>query len=306
MEFSSNLRRLRQQKKLTQEQAASALGVSAQSVSRWECGTTLPDLTMLPAIAALYCVTIDDLYRETSVVYANYAERLGSVFEASRKPVDFLQADIEYRKLLKSGKYTMDDLRMYGILHQYMMELCIEKAEDLFDRVLKLGPSEDPEVYWCTWRQKISFLSQIGRASEGIAAFLPLVEAGSHQLNEWICLIHAYDRSGQLESAWEWAEKARQTFPESAMLHIYCGDLCRAMHRYEDAFAHWQRAKEMEPTWLDSWYSMGFCYEELENYEKACEVWEDIANYLAVRGFEAEVIWPKERAYRCKELTKAN
>ena len=128
MEFSRNLRRLRLAKKLTQEQAATVLGVSAQSISRWECGTTLPDITMLPAIARLYCVTIDDLYKESSVAYANYAERLGSVFEASRKPEDFLQADIEYRKLLESGKYTMDDLRMYGILHQYMMQISRDKA----------------------------------------------------------------------------------------------------------------------------------------------------------------------------------
>ena len=38
--FANNLRRLRQAKNLTQEQAAEALGVSAQSVSRWECGVS--------------------------------------------------------------------------------------------------------------------------------------------------------------------------------------------------------------------------------------------------------------------------
>lgn len=301
MDFSKNLRRLRLSKNLTQEQAASALGVSAQSISRWECGTTLPDVTMLPGIAKLYCVTIDDLYKETSVVYANYACRLGSVFEASRQPEDFLQADIEYRKLLESGKYTMDDLRMYGILHQYMMQQCMDKAMELFDRVLKPGPGEDAEVYWCTWRQKISMLAQIGRGEEGIAHFLPLVEAGSTELDEWICLIHAYDRNDQSETAWEWAQKAQQKFPESAMLHIYCGDLCKAMGRYEEAFAHWQRAREMEPTWMDSWYAMGFCYEELGDYANAHQMWTAIADDLDARGFDAEVNWPRARAKKCLE-----
>jgi len=301
MDFSKNLKRLRLAKTMTQEQAASALGVSAQSVSRWECGTTLPDVTMLPAIARLYCVTIDDLYNETSTAYANYAERLGSVFEATHKPEDFLQAELEYRKLLQSGSYTTDDLRMYGILHQYMMQLCTEKAEELFDRVLKLGPSEDPQVYWCTWRQKIYFLSQIGRSKESIATFLSRVQAGSKDLDEWICLIHAYQADDQLEEAWFWVQKAEQVFPESAMLHIYCGDLCKAMHRYEEAFTHWQRAKEMEPTWMDSWYSMGFCYEELGDYAQAAQMWEEIADYLAGRGFEAEVNWPRSRARTCRE-----
>lgn len=301
MDFSKNLRRLRLAKNMTQEQAAAALGVSAQSVSRWECGTTLPDVTMLPSIARLYCVTIDDLYQANVTAYANYAERLGSVFEASRKPEDFLQADMEYRKLLESGKYSTDDLRMYGILHQYMMQICRDKALALFDRVLKTGPDADAQVYWSTWRQKIYLLHEIGRGEEGIAAFLPAVEAGSTNLEEWICLIHAFQENGKLDDAWEWAQKAIQTFPESAMLHIYCGDLCKAMHRYGDAFAHWARAKEMEPTWMDSWYSIAFCYEELEDYEKAAHAWEAIAENLASRGFESEVIWPREHARSCRE-----
>lgn len=301
MNFSKNLRRLRLAKNLTQEQVAESLGVSAQSISRWECGTTLPDVTMLPAIAKLYCVTIDDLYRETSTAYTNYAQRLGSVFEATRQPEDFLQAEIEYRKLLESGKYTMDDLRMHGILHQYMMQISRDKALALFDRALKLGPAEDAEVYWCTWRQKISMLCEIGRGQEAIDAFLPAVESGSGILDEWICLIHAYDRNGQSQKAWEWTQKAAQKFPESAMLHIYSGDLCKALERYEDAFAHWQRAKEMEPTWMDSWYAMGFCYEELGDYANAYQIWNAIADDLAARGFEAEVNWPKAQAKKCLE-----
>ena len=199
--FCKNLKRLRLAKHLTQEQAAAALGVSAQSISRWECGTTLPDVTMLPAIARLYCVTIDDLYRETSVAYENYASRLCSAFEASKDPEDFIRADMEYRKLLKSGDYTAEDLRSYGILHQYMMEVSMEKAEELFDRVLKAGPSEDPDIYWRVRRQKGYFLSQVGRNQESIDASLPLVEAGIGELQEWICLIQAYQLAKEYENS---------------------------------------------------------------------------------------------------------
>ena len=180
--FSKNLKRFRAAKKMTQEQAADALGVSTQTVSRWECGTTLPDVTILPTIAALYCVTIDDLYRETSMAYDNYAQRLGSVFEASRRPEDFLRADMEYRRMLKSGDFTTEDLRLYGILHQQMMQVCMEKAEEIFGRVLEKGPAEGPEVYWSVMRQRGYFRWEIGRNRENIDTFLPLVEAGSNEL----------------------------------------------------------------------------------------------------------------------------
>ena len=302
--FCQNLKRLRLAKSMTQEQAAEALGVSAQSVSRWECGTSLPDVTLLPAIARLYCATIDDLYRETSTAYDNYAARLCSVFEASHKPEDFMQAELEYRKLLKTGAHTMEDLRSYGILHQYMMQVCRDKAEELFDRVIKKGPEEDREVYWRVKRQKGYFLWEIGRNQENIDEFLPRVEAGSDEIQDWICLIQAYSFAGEQEAAWGWTQKAEAKFPESATLHIYAGDLLRDMKRYEEAFVRWRRALELEPEWCDAAWSMGSCYEELEQWDKAYETWCGIAEHLAERGYDAEVAYPRELARRCREKMK--
>lgn len=303
--FSKNLKRLRLAKHLTQEQAAEALGVSTQTVSRWECNTTLPDVTILPQIAALYCVTIDDLYKENSIAYENYASRLCSVFEASHKPEDFMQAEIEYRKLLKSGEYTTEDLRSYAILHQYMMQVCRDKAEEIFDRVTKRGPEEDPETYWATQRQKVYFLWEIGRNQESIDTFLPLAEAGSRNLYEWICLIQAYSFAGAFDSAWMWIQKAEARFPESAMLHIYAGDLLRDMKRYDEAFPHWTRALEMEPDWLSAAYSMADCYAQLEDYASAAVVYDQIVENLENRGFDVEVGWPRSMAKQYREKIKA-
>lgn len=299
--FSQNLKRLRAAKNMTQEQAAEALGVSTQTVSRWECGTTLPDVTILPQIARLYCVTIDDLYKETSVAYDNYAQRLGSIFEASGKPEDFLRTDMEYRKMLRSNDCTTEDLRLYGILYQQMMQVCIRKAEEIFDQVIQKGPSEDPEVYWSVRRQKGYFLWEIGRNQENIETFLPLVEAGSNELQEWICLIQAYTFAEEYDAAWKWAKKAEAKFPESAILHIYTGDLLRAMKRCGEAFPHWKRALEMEPEWCDAAYSMASCYEELGDYGKAYQVYSQIADKMERRGFEAEVNYPRAMAQKCQE-----
>ena len=55
------LRSLRQQKNVTQEALAQYLGITSQSVGKWERGEGYPDITLLPAIAAYFDVTIDDL-----------------------------------------------------------------------------------------------------------------------------------------------------------------------------------------------------------------------------------------------------
>ncbi|MBD5467773.1 MAG: helix-turn-helix transcriptional regulator [Lachnospiraceae bacterium] len=59
--FSANLRRLRKQKGLTQEQLADAVGVSAQAVSKWE-QNGFPDTPLLPAIADSLDASIDALF----------------------------------------------------------------------------------------------------------------------------------------------------------------------------------------------------------------------------------------------------
>lgn len=56
-----NIKEYRLKKGYTQEQLAYELGVSSQTVSRWENGMTYPDIVMLPIIAELFGTSIDNL-----------------------------------------------------------------------------------------------------------------------------------------------------------------------------------------------------------------------------------------------------
>jgi transcriptional regulator with XRE-family HTH domain len=60
--FGKNIRALRKGKNLTQEQFAEKLGVSFQSVSRWENCVTYPDVEMIPLIARFFNVSTDYLF----------------------------------------------------------------------------------------------------------------------------------------------------------------------------------------------------------------------------------------------------
>ena len=59
--IGENIRRFRKKNDLTQETLAECLGVSYQSISRWENGTTYPDLELIPAIAEVLSVSVDEL-----------------------------------------------------------------------------------------------------------------------------------------------------------------------------------------------------------------------------------------------------
>ena len=58
---------LRKQKGLTQEELANALGVTNQAVSKWESAQCCPDIQLLPDLAKIFDVSIDELigYKST-------------------------------------------------------------------------------------------------------------------------------------------------------------------------------------------------------------------------------------------------
>lgn len=62
MKLGEKIKSLRKQKNISQEVFAGYLGVSFQAVSKWETGTTMPDVTMIPAIASFFGVSTDELF----------------------------------------------------------------------------------------------------------------------------------------------------------------------------------------------------------------------------------------------------
>lgn len=62
MELGVKIKQLRHKTGITQEQLATQLGISAQSVSKWETSVAMPDITLLPLLAETFGVSIDELF----------------------------------------------------------------------------------------------------------------------------------------------------------------------------------------------------------------------------------------------------
>lgn len=75
LKIGETIKEFRRQRNLTQEEVAAHLGISFQSVSKWERGDGYPDITMLPALANYFAVTVDELLGVDEVAKAEkYAE----------------------------------------------------------------------------------------------------------------------------------------------------------------------------------------------------------------------------------------
>lgn len=75
MSFSENLRLLRKEKNLSQEQLAELLNVSRQAVSKWEQGSGYPETEKLVLIAKKLNLSLDYLLLETETCNDNQIEK---------------------------------------------------------------------------------------------------------------------------------------------------------------------------------------------------------------------------------------
>lgn len=65
LKIGEKIRAKRRERDLTQEELANILGVSKAAVSKWENEESFPDITMLPQIARLFHITMDELFDYT-------------------------------------------------------------------------------------------------------------------------------------------------------------------------------------------------------------------------------------------------
>ena len=298
--LSANLRRLRLAKNMTQEQAAQHLGVSAQSVSRWETAATMPDVLLLPEIARLYGVLVDDLFKPEARGYRNNALRLLAVYEHTHKSEDFLAAAQEFERLLPTNAATADDWRSYGVIHEYMQNHCLTKATSSYEKAMEMTRGSDPEMFHRVRRQSDLLRCRIGQAADCIREQEEAVSAQPDDPAVRVDLANVLFFGGQPERCLQSCEDALTRFPEEGLLHVYAGDACRTLKRFGEAFPHWEAAVAIDDRFLDAMFSMAFCREELGQFAQAADIWEDIARKLDARGLEVEAVWPREMAEKCR------
>ena len=89
--IGSFLKELRKEKGITQEQVAEKLNVSARTVSRWETGRNMPDISLLVEIAELFDVTIPEIINGERKDETMNEE----VKEVARKMADYAETEKE-------------------------------------------------------------------------------------------------------------------------------------------------------------------------------------------------------------------
>ncbi|MBQ4510823.1 MAG: helix-turn-helix transcriptional regulator [Clostridia bacterium] len=110
------IKELRKRDKLTQEQLAEKLNVTPQTISRWETETAYPDITVIPVLANIFDVSIDELMGYDK---AKSAQKVNEIIDSSKKY--FWNDIIKCEKILVDAlaDYPDNDIIMRELLSLY-------------------------------------------------------------------------------------------------------------------------------------------------------------------------------------------
>ena len=115
--MGERIKRLRKRKGISQEALAEILGVSFQAVSKWETTSTMPDISLVPSIAAFFDVSIDELFDYNVLENQQRAEEICRAAATLRKS-DPARAEELLQEGLKQfpGNETMLTILLYTLL----------------------------------------------------------------------------------------------------------------------------------------------------------------------------------------------
>lgn len=132
---------LRREANMTQEELAVYMGVSKSSVSKWETETTLPDILLLPQLATLFNVSVDELIGyepQLSMAAVNklYLQLCTEWSEDAEKAYEHSEELV--RKYYSCFPFLLQMAGLY--LNHYMLhkqpEAVMKRCEELCDRVI--------------------------------------------------------------------------------------------------------------------------------------------------------------------------
>lgn len=180
--FPENIRKLRKQHNMTQQDLAEKIGVTGKAVSKWEVGATRPNSRTVLKLAKLFKVHISDLeygYVAENSFPDNNMEQIISFMNEINKKIERLisNRDVVSDYLKNTSKYEMDtiyeyydedpmteeemdfqDVRKYyeDELYDYLDQFDFDKALDLCDELIDDGFGEiaSDAIYVCD-REKL-------------------------------------------------------------------------------------------------------------------------------------------------------
>ena len=255
--IGKNIKRLRKENEMTQEELAEALNISAVAVSKWENELTMPDISQIIPLANIFKVTTDELFGLVDVNHEQeITERLNEIFRFSDnikdgKEVSQGLTELEmYRNLLKIYPNNSTVLINAASTGHYLTSYREKQLEQSVGKE-ELEKLVDESIKWCELAIKYAKTQ-----SEVFSAKRQLVKF--------------YADQKKFDKAFEIVDTFVSDIND--VKHIYLADLkWMAGQRQEQRELHCNNIKSLSKALVHQGIMLGNTYMDEKRYEDALE-----------------------------------
>ena len=331
------IKRLRTEQGVTQDALAEYLGISYQAVSKWETGTTLPDITLLPKLAVFFGVRIDELF---SVNHEDELERIDTMLEKeTMTDQNYAYAKRILDGILRENPKDVSAMKRYAKVYLAKTNTELLTAGKMLEQAMELAPL-DEEVYFLY--RGVRGGGEYKQHSDNdwfIRVCEPYARKYPQNINLHRMLLEAmiskkyFDRAEELLTAVQFkgehkymrevflgdialakgdeakAKEIWNLIPKTDWLGQYeAGERFNRLNEYDRAIECFNNAYEVQtsPRKMDMMYSLAFLYKKLGRFAEAKKEWELIieglvSDYNAVEE-DNDITWAKDEIAQLERL----
>lgn len=339
MDFNlgSVIKRLRTEQGVTQDALAEYLGISYQAVSKWETGTTLPDITLLPKLAVFFGVRIDELF---SVGHEDELERIDVMLQKeTMSDQNYAYAKRILDGILKENPKDVEAMKRYAKVYLTKTNADLITAGRMLEQAMELAPL-DEEVYGLY--RGVRGGSEYKYHSDNdwfIRVCEPYAKKYPQNIGLYRMLIEAMISKKYFDRAEELLATVKFAGENKSMKEVFLGDIALAkddvtkakeiwavipttdwlgqyeagerfnrLNEYEKAIKCFNNAYEAQtaPRKMDMMYSLAFLYKKLGRFAEAKKEWElIIEGLISDYGMDEEdndIAWAKDEIAQLDRL----
>ena len=275
MELGNKIKSLRLRAGLTQEMLAEELGVSFQTISKWENSVCAPDINMLPKLSVYFGVTIDELFDLTTEQKLHRIENMLDM-EQELPHSTFVETADFLQDLLETD---YDKARIYSFLaHLYHHRILSdsEKVEKYAQKSMQLRP----DIKNCQWllerAQGAATVDwNIRNHHKVIRFYKELIKENPTVPRNYLELMDNLLEDNRTKEAKEYLEQYRTLDNHMEFqVPIYEGRIALKEHNPALAEAKFKELEERFPKSGDAMFEMANYYADCCEYEKAVMYYE--------------------------------
>lgn len=268
MKIGNQIKTLRIEKGVKQEELADYLGVSFQAVSKWETGASVPDISLLPELAVYFGITIDELFQMPN---ETQFERIENMFWRERRinPETFEHSIHFLEGVLKEEPENVRACSDLAYLYNHRAHSDHELASDYAKKAMELKPEEkDGWVPYLEANGGVCGDEWYDNHFTVIQYFKQFVEKHPKNHLGLYAIIENLLADGWYQEAVPYIEQIKEV-AKNYQYEMYTGDVAFGMGDKEKAVEYWNQAVEHYPDRWQAYCMRGDRLKKLGRYEEA-------------------------------------